>query len=65
MKNIDVLTVLLPENGIMAIRKDAVTTVKASFYGGRNLACEINGTKTTAAFDTVIKSLGWSKEKLK
>ena len=53
------LVVKTKGGGILAIRKDAVMTVEASNYGGRNLNCSINGIATEAGYDFVIDALGW------
>lgn len=51
--------VLKTEKGLIAIRKDAVVSVECATYGGRNLACIVNGIETQSGYDFVLSALGW------
>ena len=55
----DAIVVKTTSGGILAIHKTAVKSVEATTYGGRNLACKINGIETEAGYDFVMDELGW------
>ena len=42
---------------IMAVPEDQIRSITA-VYCGRNLWCDVNGTRTQEAFDSVIRMLG-------
>jgi hypothetical protein len=50
--------------GLLAIRKDAVISVEASSFGGRNLKCAVNGIETESGYDFVLWALGWTPEEI-
>jgi hypothetical protein len=57
--------VLETEKGMVAIRKDAVTKVECKTWGGRNIACIVNGIETRSGYNSVIKELGWTLHETK
>jgi hypothetical protein len=50
--------------GLLAIRKDAVKSVEASSFGGRNLKCAVNGIETESGYDFVLSALGWKPDEI-
>ena len=50
--------------GLLAIRKDAVKSVEAASYSGRNLKCAVNGIETESGYDFVLSALGWSPDEI-
>lgn len=42
---------------LLGFKVSEIETVEAHSYGGRNMGCVINGKRTTAPFDSVIKEL--------
>lgn len=50
--------------GLLAIRKDAVKSVEAASYSGRNLKCAVNGIETESGYDFVLSALGWAPDEI-
>jgi hypothetical protein len=59
-----VLQLKMKGGGLLAIRKDAVMSVEASSYGGRNLKCAVNGIETESGYDFVLSALGWTPDEI-
>lgn len=56
----DAIVLKTKDGELLAIRKDAVTTVEAFSYS----KCLINGIEVQARYDFVISALGWNCDEI-